>query len=120
MAQSTDGAVESGSDGSGGLVDRDSSSGIGVVELSSLAMAVAVDWSTEMVAVVSMQWSGVESGGGSASTSVDRDGGSGVDAVELTSLAASAAVDRWTETGAVASMQWSCRVWRWQRLWIGR
>ena len=37
------------------MVDRDGGSGVDAVELSSLAAAAAVDWSTEIAAVASMQ-----------------------------------------------------------------
>jgi hypothetical protein len=49
--------VECGSGGGGGSVDTDGGSGVDAVELTSLLAATAVDWSTEMAAVASMQWS---------------------------------------------------------------
>ena len=38
------------------MVDRDGSSGVDALELSSLAASVVVDQSTETAAVASMQW----------------------------------------------------------------
>ena len=49
------GGDESGDGGGSGSVDRDGGSGIGAVELSSLAMVAAVDPSTETASVVPLQ-----------------------------------------------------------------